>query len=110
MLPGPACSRCLARAPSHALFLLPPRFSRCPSALLCLQGFDNVNNLLFSNGYAPGLLVQIVVMKVIATSICRGSGLQASMGLEGWRLITGWGVVTSWLQAASAVQLILPAT
>ena len=81
-----------------------------------LQGFDNVNNLLFSNGYAPGLLVQIMEMKVIATSICRGSGLQASMGLEGrqssncWRLITGWGVVTSWLQAASAVQLILPAT
>lgn len=42
------------------------------------QGFDNVNSVLSSNGdYAPGLLVQIVVMKIIATSICRGSGLQA---------------------------------
>lgn len=36
-----------------------------------------MNNILSSNGaYAPGLLIQIVVMKVIATSICRGSGLQ----------------------------------
>lgn len=50
-----------------------------PSALPPSQGFDNVNNILSSNGaYAPGLLIQIVVMKVIATSICRGSGLQAS--------------------------------
>ena len=67
------------------------------------QGFDNVNNILScSSGgstasaavaelaaaggaavaaaapyaYAPGLLIQIVVMKVIATAICRGSGLQ----------------------------------
>lgn len=49
----------------------------CPSGPALLQGFDNVNNILSSNGaYAPGLLIQIVVMKVIATSICRGSGLQ----------------------------------
>ncbi|KAI3429266.1 hypothetical protein D9Q98_005363 [Chlorella vulgaris] len=44
------------------------------------QGFDNVNNILSSNGaYAPGLLIQIVVMKVIATAICRGSGLQGGL-------------------------------
>lgn len=37
-----------------------------------------MNNILSGGaaGYAPGLLIQIVVMKVIATSICRGSGLQ----------------------------------
>lgn len=47
-----------------------------------------MNNILSSNGaYAPGLLIQIVVMKVIATSICRGSGLQASTHgrPQGWR-------------------------
>lgn len=45
-----------------------------------LQGFDNVNNILSSAGdYAPGLLIQIVVMKIIATSICRGSGLQGGI-------------------------------
>lgn len=53
----------------------------------CLsQGFDNVNNILSGAAYAPGLLIQIVVMKVIATSICRGSGLQVrgrAWGLAG---------------------------
>lgn len=45
-----------------------------------------MNNILSSNGaYAPGLLIQIVVMKVIATSICRGSGLQAS---PAWQPLT----------------------
>jgi hypothetical protein len=53
-----------------------------PSRRLALppQGFDNVNNILTANGaYAPGLLVQIVVLKVIATAICRGSGLQVNI-------------------------------
>jgi hypothetical protein len=59
--------------------------SLLPSGCLCApQGFDNVNALLFSDGnYAPGLLVQIVVMKIIATSICRGSGLQVCAAAAG---------------------------
>jgi H+/Cl- antiporter ClcA len=44
------------------------------------QGFDNVSSVLSSNGeYAPGLLVQIVVIKIIATTISRGSGLQGGI-------------------------------
>ena len=44
------------------------------------QGFDNVTSILSSNGeYAPGLLVQIVVLKIIATTISRGSGLQGGL-------------------------------
>lgn len=44
------------------------------------QGFDNVNSVLSSNGdYAPGLLLQIVVLKIIATTISRGSGLQGGL-------------------------------
>ena len=44
------------------------------------QGFDNVNSVLASSGdYAPGLLLQIVVLKIIATTISRGSGLQGGI-------------------------------
>jgi len=44
------------------------------------QGFDNVSSVLSSNGdYAPGLLLQIVVLKIIATTISRGSGLQGGL-------------------------------
>ncbi|KAL4537154.1 hypothetical protein Ndes2437B_g08306 [Nannochloris sp. 'desiccata'] len=44
------------------------------------QGFDNVSSVLSSNGeYPPGLLVQIVVLKIIATTISRGSGLQGGI-------------------------------
>lgn len=44
------------------------------------QGFDNVNSVLASNGeYAPGLLIQIVFLKIIATTISRGSGLQGGL-------------------------------
>jgi len=44
------------------------------------QGFDNINSVLSSNGdYAPGLLLQIVVLKIIATTISRGSGLQGGL-------------------------------
>lgn len=44
------------------------------------QGFDNVNSVLSSSGeYAPGLLIQIVVVKIIATAISRGSGLQGGL-------------------------------
>jgi len=44
------------------------------------QGFDNVSSVLSSNGeYPPGLLVQIVVLKIIATTISRGSGLQGGV-------------------------------
>lgn len=115
-----------------------PKPSYLPLLPLSLrQGFDNVNNILSSNGaYAPGLLIQIVVMKVggrihnrpvqgcaslhssrswytlpawrlcvtavhchhssvllhglpqvIATAICRGSGLQVSC--QGWRTCLG---------------------
>ncbi len=59
---------------------LPPLESTYVACINAMQGFDNVNNILSSNGsYAPGLLIQIVVMKVIATAICRGSGLQVCM-------------------------------
>ena len=44
------------------------------------QGFDNVSSVLSSNGdYPPGLLIQIVVLKIIATTISRGSGLQGGL-------------------------------
>ena len=73
-----------SRTPAHERTAAHPSPSHLPT---CLQGFDNVNNILSSNGaYAPGLLIQIVVMKVIATSICRGSGLQVGAG--GW--VGGW--------------------
>ena len=44
-------------------------------------GFDNVNSILSASTgeYGPGLLIQIVVLKIIATSICRGSGLQGGI-------------------------------
>jgi H+/Cl- antiporter ClcA len=44
-------------------------------------GFDNVNSILSAaqGEYGPGLLIQIVVLKIIATSISRGSGLQGGI-------------------------------
>ncbi|KAK9816460.1 hypothetical protein WJX72_000588 [[Myrmecia] bisecta] len=41
------------------------------------QGFGNVNAILQSHGadYAPALLIQIVVLKIFTTAVCRGSGL-----------------------------------
>ena len=82
MLAGLAASCVVQRQRFQQMF--PNSCAPCSSVTLyplcsshLLQGFDNVNNILSSNGaYAPGLLIQIVVMKVIATSICRGSGLQ----------------------------------
>ena len=45
------------------------------------EGFENVSFVLSSNSgqYPPGLLVQIVVLKIIATTISRGSGLQGGL-------------------------------
>lgn len=40
------------------------------------QGFDNVNALLVKNApYTPVVLAELVVAKLLATAICRGSGL-----------------------------------
>ena len=40
------------------------------------QGFGNVNAILQNKAnYAPWLLLQILGMKIICTSVCRGSGL-----------------------------------
>lgn len=42
------------------------------------QGFENVNIILQYDGngiYQPWLLVQIIAAKVLATSICRSTGL-----------------------------------
>ena len=41
------------------------------------QGYSNVNALLElrSDDYAPGLLLQMLAAKVLATAICSGSGL-----------------------------------
>lgn len=44
------------------------------------QGFDNVNSVLSSSGdYTAGILLEIVVLKIIATAICRGSGLKGGI-------------------------------
>lgn len=44
------------------------------------QGFDNVNSVLRSSGdYDASILMQIVVLKIIATSVCRGSGLKGGL-------------------------------
>ena len=44
------------------------------------QGFDNVNSVLASSGdYAPGLLIQILVLKIISTALSKGSGLQGGI-------------------------------
>ena len=44
------------------------------------QGFDNVNSVLRSSGdYDASILMQIVVLKIIATSICRGTGLKGGL-------------------------------
>ena len=46
------------------------------------QGFDNVNAILSSSSgsdYSVSILIQIVILKIIATSVCRGSGLQGGI-------------------------------
>lgn len=44
------------------------------------QGFDNVNSVLRSSGdYDASILMQIVVLKIIATSVCRGTGLKGGL-------------------------------
>lgn len=46
------------------------------------QGFDNVNAVLSSSSgsdYSVSILIQIVILKIIATSVCRGSGLQGGI-------------------------------
>eukprot|EP00890_Picochlorum_soloecismus_P000905 jgi/Picsp_1/1815/NSC_05282-R1_chloride channel protein clc-f len=46
------------------------------------QGFDNVNAVLSSSSgsdYSVSILIQIVIVKIIATSVCRGSGLQGGI-------------------------------
>jgi H+/Cl- antiporter ClcA len=66
------------------------------------KGFDNVNSMLSSTGdYAPGLLIQIVVTKIIATSICRGSGLQG--GLYAPSIFLGAALGSAFGQLAHAV-------
>lgn len=75
----------LRRGPSGAALL--PALGGLTTGVLALgypeimyQGFDNVTSVLSSNGeYAPGLLIQIVVLKIIATTISRGSGLQGGL-------------------------------
>jgi H+/Cl- antiporter ClcA len=45
------------------------------------EGFDNVNSVLSAprGDYDASILFQIVVLKIIATSICRGSGLKGGI-------------------------------
>lgn len=44
------------------------------------QGFDNVNSVLRSSGYYDAsILMQIVVLKIVATSVCRGTGLKGGL-------------------------------
>lgn len=63
--------------------LLPAIGGLCTGAVALIypeisyQGFSNVNSLLAVNGedYAPALLIQMLIAKVLVTAVCRGSGL-----------------------------------
>jgi H+/Cl- antiporter ClcA len=78
-----------AAAPVPAAAALLPAVGGLTTGVLALgypeilyQGFDNINSVLASSGdysAAPGLLLQILVVKIIATAICRGSGLQGGL-------------------------------
>lgn len=45
------------------------------------EGFDNVNSVLSAprGDYSAQILIEIVLLKIVATSICRGSGLKGGI-------------------------------
>jgi hypothetical protein len=46
-----------------------------------VQGFNNVNAVLKGGSdYAATLLVQILIAKILVTSLCRGSGEDPMLG------------------------------
>jgi hypothetical protein len=50
---------------------------------LLVQGFNNVNAVLKGGSdYAAVLLVQILIAKILVTSLCRGSGEDTTAGCE----------------------------